>query len=84
MSAAEVIESVLSWFVKGSMLCTTATVQSYVVHLQPALCTTDLRFVKYVNLRFVMYVVSHHLDGAQCDVVSLAVCVSVCDCTLIA
>ena len=74
------------------MLCTTSTVQSYVVHHRPVLCTTDLYcapwctrgtytlvvhyiysfvLIRWCTWWFCMFVMDHHLDGAQCDVVSL-------------
>ena len=58
LSATEVIESV--WCVSvcgfvGPTLCTTAKVQSYIVHHRPALCTIDLRItpklISYVRLQ---------------------------------
>ena len=50
-------------------LCITSTVQGH-AHHRPALCT----MVHKADI-FCMNVISYHQDGAQFDVVSLAVCV---------
>ncbi len=55
-----------------------------IVHHRPALCIMvhkgDLFFLKYGHPNiFFVYVMSHHLDGAQYDVVSLVVCTLMAD-----
>ncbi len=62
-------------------LCTTSTVQRYTVHHRPALCTMHKHhqkcwlsrcgfvLIRWCTWHFFMYTMSHHLHGAQCDVV---------------